>query len=96
MELPTYTFSNPNLDSTTLDLSGLCDRLKEAITKDLDSELKALEGSSLDWEKILEASPQANLAPVLEEAFQERSRQLSGTPAYMEAKMRSPTRRTFQ
>ena len=79
MELPTYTFSVP--PSAVVDPDQLGSTVKQLISDELESELRKLERSSFDWDAI--SGSNADLSGVLQEALQERSRQLSGAPAYL-------------
>ena len=79
MELPTYTFSVP--PSAVVDPDKLGSAVKQLISEELESDLRKLERSSFDWDTL--TGTDADLAGLLQEALQERSRQLSGAPAYM-------------
>lgn len=85
MELPTYIFSIPGSVKEQVAEKCYGHFLKTALSEELESELRALERSSLDWDQFSEATEgqsSGNLVNLLREAFDERSRQLSGTPAY--------------
>lgn len=85
MELPTYNFSIPSSISSEFCKQDHGPDLKKKICDELERELMSIERQSIDWEAIsgIREGGGGELAFVLEEAFKERSRQLSGAPAYV-------------
>lgn len=85
MELPAYNFSIPSSISSEFCKQDHGPELKKNLCDELERELLSIERQSIDWEAISggqEGEVRGELALVLEEAFKERSRQLSGAPAY--------------
>ncbi len=85
MELPIYIFSIPDLVDDAFISENQGTTLKTSLSQELEAELSGVERKLLNFDEVIQVTggqASSELALLLKEAFEERSRQLSGTPAY--------------